>query len=114
MAEAYDLGLTSIHGQHQTFIGFQLDAKTRRKSYIRYPEMFYSHQAEPTFEVMIRAKKAARSLLIISVEQPVNTDRYERFREKLVNRTEHDEPFKFSSIYDVKTVGISLNEFESC
>ena len=107
MAEAYALGLTGHYEQHRAFIGFQLDAKTRRKDYPRFPEMFFSTVAVPLIEVMFRAKKGARSLLIISAAEPVNTDRYERFRKELVKRTRHDEPFKDESVFAPILVGIS-------
>jgi hypothetical protein len=113
MAEAYDLGLTGLNEQHRAFIGFQLDAKTRRKNHGRYPEMFFSPYALPQLETMFRAKKGARSLLIISAAKPVNTERYERFRKELVNRTEHDEPFKDSYVFDQDAVSFSYNQFSN-
>ena len=106
MAEANDLGLAGPTDQHQKFIGFQLDAKTLRKNYISYPEMFYSPIAVSPFEVMFRAKTGARSLLIISAAQPPNTDRYEKFRKTLVERTEKVEPFKDITVFDLATVSI--------
>lgn len=53
---------------------------------------------------MYRAMKAARSLLVISNVRPDNTKRYNKFRMKLVNRTERVPPFKFPDIYDMKSV----------
>lgn len=107
MAEANDLGLAGLSDQHRNFIGFQLDAKTLRKNYISYPEMFYSPIAVSPFDVMFRAKRGAKSLLIISAAKPPNTDRYEKFRKKLVYRTEKVEPFKDKTVFDLVTVSIS-------
>ena len=105
MAEAYDLGLTGKNRPHQAFIGFQLNAKIRRKNYIRQTEMFFSPITVSPGDVMYRSMKGARSLLIISAAQPVNTNRYEKFRMKLVNRTINDPPFNTAGVYDTPTVG---------
>ena len=106
MAEAYDLGLTKINKPHRVFIGFQLDAKVRRKNWVRQSEMFFSTRPINSLGLMYRSKKGSRSLLIISAAQPVNTDRYEKFRKELVRRTEYVEPFKFETQYDIATVSI--------
>lgn len=106
MAEAYALSLTGFPEKRRAFIAFKLDAKMLRKNYVQYPEIFYSPRAVPALDIMYRAKRAAKSLLIIAAARPVNTGRYERFRKELVKRTEHEGPFKDSTVYDVATVSI--------
>ncbi|XP_028405467.1 receptor-type guanylate cyclase Gyc76C-like [Dendronephthya gigantea] len=114
MAEAYDLGLAGfkpdLNERPRVFIGFQPDAKIRRKNYVQYPEIFFSPYAEPVLDVMFRAKKGARSLLIISAEDPVNNARYERFRNLLVKKTENDGPFKDEAIFDPLTGETEISE----
>lgn len=113
MAEANDLGLDGLCEQHRTFVGFQLDVKTLRTNYVLHPEMFYSAVALSPLEVMFRAKRGARSLLIISAARPPNTDRYKKFRRKLVDRTEKVEPFKDITVFDYATVSNFLSKFSN-
>ncbi|XP_028395101.1 receptor-type guanylate cyclase Gyc76C-like [Dendronephthya gigantea] len=110
MAEAHDLGLTKIKKPHRVFIGFQLDAKVRRTNYVRQSEMFFSTQPTNSLDLMYRSKRGSRSLLIISAAQPVNNDRYEKFRKELVRRTEYVEPFKFELEYDLVTKQTEISE----
>ena len=106
MGEAYQLGLTGTAEPHRAFIGFQLNAKIRRRNYVRQSEMFFNPYSYPARASMYRAMKGARNLLIISAAEPVNNDRYERFRKKLVWRTENEGPFKNPSVFDVRSVSI--------
>ena len=109
MAVAHNLGLTAKEKPHRAFIGFQLDAKIRRENYVRKSEFFFSNVANPVGVVQYRAMRGARALLIISAAQPRNYQRYTRFQQKLVDRTENAPPFKDRTVYDPIVVGIILH-----
>ncbi|CAB4032083.1 atrial natriuretic peptide receptor 1-like, partial [Paramuricea clavata] len=113
MAQAYTIGLTETNRPHRVFVGFQLDASKRRKNYVRQSEIFFSPYAFPQVDVMYRAMKGSRSLLIISNAEPVNTERYETFRGKLVNRTEYDPPFNSTTVYDSISKQTTISEVAS-
>jgi hypothetical protein len=108
MAEAHDLGLVSKDSPHRAFIGFQLDAKVRRDNYVRKTELFFSAYAYPPGEVMYRAMRAARSLLIISAAEPRNNVNYRRFQNELVRRTKEVPPFNDTNIYHYEWVRMGL------
>jgi hypothetical protein len=112
MAQAYTMGLTETNRPHRVFIGFQLDASKRRKNYIRQSEIFFSPYAYPQTDVMYRAMKGSKSLLIISNAEPVNTERYELFRNELVHRTEYLPPFNSTTIYDIGSVSKAVNSLK--
>ena len=108
MSQAYDLGLTEKNRPHRAFISFQLDMGVSRESISENLDLYRSPIAEPRppTSVMLRAKKASRSLLLISLDKPRDTERFQKFKNELVKRTDNTPPFKDPYIYDLKTVSI--------
>ena len=108
MSQAYDLGLTEKNRPHRAFISFQLNMGVSRESIVENLDLYRSPIAEPRppTSVMLRAKKASRSLLLISLDTPRDTERFQKFKNELVKRTDHTPPFKNPFIHDLKTVSI--------